>query len=550
MAENYEKFLTRDKKMHNISIYLDKPFFLDIVVKDGHIFDGWILKSRDELYVGKTKDELLGKLRWLKGKYNIRKSSGHKKEIIIVYIDNIAKIQGFFYNNITDSFGGLWVQLLDCIEFRPYTTWTKENAEETMETWFKTFRDEKYAYLTPAQCMRKRIAKAGKHDELIHEIYPHTYDLYNYMMDAVYGGVLYCKMDDGNKAIDRPMLGLDITSAYIHGLIFQKHCMSKIKAINTSEWENFFNRDDIGSIGTYRLKYAYPFSKISCFKDSNGNSLKSGMHEVIITLDNVDLEILFNLKNMTILECDCMLLYSFELDYLPNWFRDLCIHEYIKKSKLTKDSTEYKNQKILLNGGFFGNLITRDVERECAEFGVKEARQLYKKKQKESCTLPQWGVFTMSYTKKLVFDLAEQVTGWRYSDTDSIYSDDTEQNRLIVEAYNAKIREKNKVLCEKFGYDYEDLKDLGTFKIEAEITKFRAWGNKTYAYLTRDNNIIIKAAGCNKKEIDDDRIFDDDYKPRAGNTLFTYFDETGYYEAKTTNQLMLLHAIAIANLNK
>ena len=108
---------------------------------------------------------------------------------------------------------------------------------------------------------------------------------------------------------------------------------------------------------------------------------------------------------------------------------------------------------------------------------------------------------------------------------------------------------ENYRLCEKLGYmeyDLEKICKLGTFDFDAEIERFRVWGNKTYAYKTVGGKYVIKAAGCNKAELPaDDSIFDDDdYKPSVGTRIYTSYDENGYYETTSYGELGLLQTLA------
>ena len=66
-----------------------------------------------------------------------------------------------------------------------------------------------------------------------------------------------------------------------------------------------------------------------------------------------------------------------------------------------------------------------------------------------------------------------------------------------------------KEFCDKFGYDFEKLKTLGQFKLEAEIVKFKAYNYGKYVYTTKDGKLEIKASGCNKDQLpQDDSIYE------------------------------------------
>lgn len=539
-----------DKEFNNHSYYVNECYLLDIKVKDHHNCAGWTLRSVSHYYEGSDINALINTLHNLINSYKLVKHNKHSCDYLLIYVDDLTKIRGFLYNFIYKSDDhDMYINVFDCIEFRSYKHWTKDKdvAFETMNEWFNTFKDDKYMYFTPSQLNRKRIAKIMKNR--YEDEYPDERQYYQ-IMKAIHGGVLYYNKIPATTN----MIGLDITSAYIYGLLFCKQPMSKPENTDPDNWESYLGKDDVGSIGTYEIEYIHPINNIGCYKDINDQPLKTGHHTVKITLTNIDLKLLFDMKYMQIVNCKCLYLIHYKMDYAPKEFRDYCIDSYITKCSKLKGTIAYKNAKKSLNS-IFGNLIQQVVQRTFDEEykaskskskALKAASKAYKFLDKS--TRPEWGVFTMAYCKKLVYTLGLQVAGWRYSDTDSIYCDDDSANRVIVDQFNNKIMSENYALCEKLDYtDYnmDLLCKLGTFDLEAEIETFRVWGNKTYAYKTLDGKYVIKAAGCNKEELPtDDSIFTDpNYKPQVGTRIHTYYDETGYYEKISRNNNALLNGI-------
>ena len=541
-----DKIHVKDKAKYNHSYYCKDFYVLDIEVVNGCKFNSWTLSSKTHNYNGNTIDELIEILNCLKANHNLDVYNDTSKDILIIYIDELNKIRGYFNNLITYD-GKSYVQLFDNIEFRSYTDWTKDkNVIEVMDDWFNTFIDEKYFYLTTSQYMRKRINRVMKGKAK--DIYP-SFDEYNYFMDCISGGVLYCPINE----LNHKMKSYDICSAYIYGLIFKKHCCTKPVLTDCNTWNSYLDSEYEGSIGTYEIEYYCPVSTISCYKDINKQNLKSGQHKVTITLTNIDLRLLFNMRYMNIINCTCKLLYTFKLDYLPEEFRQLCIDIFIKKLHTDKNSIAYKNIKVLLNGGFFGNLILQNVQRAYDDEYKKShdtrkanqaAQAKYNDNYKNAATSPIWGIFTMSYARELVLTLGDNISGWRYSDTDSIYCDDTIDNDDNIDIFNQKIYNQNVKLCEKFNYDTE-IAILGTFEFEHDIKYFRVWGNKTYGFVTIDNKVIIKAAGSNKEELNvtPETLMQKDFKPKYDNRLIKTCDENGYYEARTRGGVALLKSI-------
>ena len=143
--------------------------------------------------------------------------------------------------------------------------------------------------------------------------------------------------------------------------------------------------------------------------------------------------------------------------------------------------------------------------------------------------------------------LGSKLDGWLYSDTDSIFCFDTPDNRKKIEAFNKKTRETVKNICDLYGYDFEDYKDLGCFMIEEKITKFKAWKQKQYVFTNTDGKITKKAAGCNRNVVVDESIYDknevpigekvihkffNDFPAKVKKDGKEYFSETSYYIMK------------------
>lgn len=542
----------KDKALAHHSYYVDECYVLNIKVSCGHNCAGWTLQSASHFYEGSDINSLVNTLHNLIDDYNLEKHNSHSCDYLMIYVDDLTKIRGFLYNYISKSDDHvMYIDVFDCIEFRSYRHWTKDKdmtiVLNTMISWFNLFIKDGYVYFTPNQLNRKRIRQLMP--DCCVDVYPDRVQ-YNQVMKAIHGGVLYYN----NIPAKGNMLGLDIVSAYIYGLVFCKHPVSKPENADTADWDSYLGKADVGSIGIYEIDYDYPINNISCYKDLNDEPLKAGHHIVRVALTNVDLKLMFDLKYMHIHNCKCLYLLDYKLDYLPKTFRDYCVSSYIHKCSLTKHTIEYDNSKVQLNG-IFGNLIlgyvkdAYDKEYKKSHDVVKATKAADKAYDDlDKSTRPEWGVFTMAYCKQLIYALGTQIAGWRYSDTDSIYCDKDSANIEIINAFNTQVMNNNFKLCEQLGYvdHIDDICKLGTFDFESDIERFRVWGNKTYAYKTVDGDYIVKAAGCNKEELPaDDSIFDDpEYKPKVGTRTYSEYDETGYYESTSRNKLALLRGLA------
>lgn len=514
----------KDKKLRHWSKYYQYVYTLDIdfesFEKRGEL-RGWTLSSTQETYHGATKEYFFEVLKELKRKLDLH-YTGSSDDVVVIYIDKIAKVKGFFNEAITQSFEDITYTLFDVFEIRSYTPWT-EDPSEMQEIVDKIFIPERYFYLTPNQRMRKKIEKTRS--EIVEQVYPDDYIDYGFIRQGLFGGICFCPYP--GMTVNKPMISIDLKSAYIFSLLIEKHCMSRLEKVDPQNFEYYLHNEYETSLGLYRIKYFASSSMIYTYKDIDGIQLQKGEQEVEIALTSIDLKILMKMEGFTIKELTCLYLEKYDLDHLPKPLMDILVEEYMKKDTLIKGTVEYKLQKVTLNG-IYGNSIKT----------VKDRKEFNDQKNK-SGLCPQWGVWTTSYTKKLLLGLATHLSGWVYSDTDSIYCADTPENRELIYHYNMQTQCRIRDFCDQYGYDFEALKELGSFEVEYEIKKFRALKRKEYLFTTKDDRIIVKAAGCNKEEMPlDDSLYNVSKLP-VGTRVFSDSDN-GYYEYTRDGELAAL----------
>ena len=505
MEDNY-MLQVKDKKVGNFSNYVTEGYGLYIdsfTYEDAGYVREWKLSNTVREWTGKTIPELLDTLKSLKSQYDLKTTfkKGNKRDteyrdLLVIYTDDLFKAKCFLYNyGLTDEFK-FYIQILDNIEIRECWYDDVDSAKDLAE-WAQFMIDElfipaKFFYITPNQVFRKTIQKVRKSVKctIAEQIYPKTHFDYLQLKKGYFGGILYSPFD---FIIYDNMLGLDIKSAYIYCMLIEQHCMSEQKEVNADNWEYYLSSKTKASFGEYTIKYsAYKketMAIISCYKNVDTHKCMTGEHvEDTFMLTNIDLKLF--LDNVDVDYVKCNYLYEYDLDYLPAYVRDelvldFCLKEEYSK-KYGKKHPKTRVQKIKLNGGY-------------GETVRKWSRTEYDEDRKDPNMAPQWGVWTTSYCKRLLIELATQLDGWYYSATDSIYCLDTPENRDALFNYNSRIRNNVKVFCDKFGYDYNALQDLGSFVIEKEIEQFRAFGPNQYMYTTTDGNTMIKASGCNKE---------------------------------------------------
>lgn len=508
----------RDKGYHKVSVYAeDGAGFKMYTITDGEAgyIRKWSLSIGPKNYEGTKVEEFINTLKDIIDERKLQKYSDYKKDIIVIYTEELNYIRGFFRNYVTEDFE-LYVQLLDFFEFREISDWSedvhtsREIANYASFLMTNVFKPYKKVFLTPNQKTRYKIMLKAKEyeDDCAKGIYPNNPDIYLYLKMGLFGGINYFLK---KGLITDPMVEYDLNSAYIFDFLIEVHCMTAFVPVDTANWEYYISSKTKGSLGRYKIRYFSKSRKVHCYKDINGVNCEDGEHTQIFIFNNVDLGTFLSLVDTAIVEC-CYL-FECEMNRIPKYLMDVLVEEYTKKVELKHvDDLAYDLQKIVLNG-IYGGSIRKLID----SLDIK-------KDSKKTAFAPQWGVWTCSYCKKYLIELANTLDGWYYSDTDSIFCLDTKENREKVEAFNAKIRAKVKDFCDEFGYDYEVLKNLGTFEEECKISKFKTWKNKVYAYKDAETDeVTVKAAGSNKEEIgNDDSVFDLEDIP-MGTKLFGYW---------------------------
>lgn len=511
-AKTREGFVaTENKKLRNWTMYYRKIGMLSLDIETienaGYII-GYDLKCFDTTLVGPSIHTLKNHLSFIIKNLGLHQITKSSKEVFVIYVDKLDKIRGFFKDDITDD-SGKAVELMDFIECREWKDWIDEESLEKMqEIVDKVFIPEKYFYLTPNQRTRKRLLKSCD-DKSYLEVYPEDFTTYKALRKALFGGLCYVKCP--GLIIEHHMICLDIKSAYIFSLLVEKHCMSKAEKISTDFWEYFLDAKDESSFGLYEIKYATASTIVSCYKDISGESFKKGEQVVKVWMNSIDLKLFMDLPKVYVHDVKCLYLEKYKMTYLPDYVRKYLIEEFIKKSEIneSKDPTLYALQKTVLNG-IYGNTI-KHIDCKDDFFALRKTNAL----------APQWGIWTTSYTKKLLIGLASKLQGWYYSDTDSIYCLYTPENVEIINEYNERISKRVYMdLCKGNDDLFEKLRDLGTFEEKHQIKKFKALKQKEYLFTDFDDKIHVKAAGCNKREMPlDDKLYDMDKLP-VGTRVF------------------------------
>lgn len=523
----------------------------------------WSL-SGDHACSGTTADEFITYCKQLIEKYDMTYECDEKKitNTLIIYIDNLKKVTGFFKPYITNKDNSKSIVLIDHIEFRSYldlnSSLDDEHALDAITDYMNMyFIPEKRWYITMQQRTRyllkfglnhKPNARRKKGEEKVRRVtcMPESADDLVNIHLGCFGGLTYCPIP--GKYYDYGMLYGDIDSAYIWALLTQKFPSSNPVVVKYPNIDN-----SKGHFGYYRITYDCKkhiidrFKQVTCTQDKLGFVVKKadaipyGKHTINIWLNDVDLESFQHIAKVEKIEP--IKIYEFDMDYIPQYIRELLLHLYDEKSNLKPKNKIYKKQygidmpeyvaiKAQLNG-VYGNLFRRKWAAYTIEDKMRSS--LYKKnsagipvpKRRDSKSnslydevyvCPYYAGFVTAYVFRQVLRVGLSVEHgtWAYSATDSNICKDTEHNRQIFDKINKQIADTNKALGvpEQLGqYEVTPLRRLKTFK------------KGQYVYEDNDGEMYIKACGCSVEA--GPNYFDADRIPKG--TIVYEYDDDGYY---------------------
>ena len=244
-----------------------------------------------------------------------------------------------------------------------------------------------------------------------------------------------------------------------------------------------------------------------------------------IWLNEVDLLTIRELYDWS--EAYAVDVYVASKSLIPKWFRDeifkifkeKCELEYEVKVLKSGDKTKYNLKKAQLNS-LYGMCVTFPIRPDIVEcykpekwrgeilengdyyedkIDMKKKFDKYLKDWKQ--VLPYvWGVYVTSWAQRHLFELSQCIDDinfhWLYSDTDSIYSDRWNEEKLA--AYNLSIKDKLKTA----GYGAVKIEDqeywLGIAELDETYDKFITQGAKRYA-VENHGEIKITVAGVPKQ---------------------------------------------------
>lgn len=448
----------------------------------GYVKSWQLSLSNATHYVGKTIEELIAKLNELKDIYDLQYLNEYHTDLLLIYTDDLKMLYYFLknYDSESEMFGDYSFNFKRVFEFRDINHWfdkpkhdALDIAKKVQQLYDDIFIPDKRFYITPTQSVLKKIKR--KCDSIIaKEIYPKYYFDYMRLIKAYFGGI--CVANVKNFLIDCfPIAEYDRKSAYIYDLLIEKHICEPLKSTNKSNYQFFLdNENSYFALMKIRIRKIYGINYyLTYMRDIEGKKLNESSELLMLT--NTDLNLL--IAGCKTLEYDVLSLDVAKKDYLPEYMRNVIEKEFIKKELL---GTIIQKKKV---NSIYGATVKKFEEND------------FKDQRDNAYLTPHWGIETAAYARKNLIRLALKLDNWLYTDTDSIYCEDNEKNATIIDEYNKEVENRVKKYCDKFGADFDKLKDLGKFMFKKAIKKMKINGKKQYMYTDINDEFTLIASG-------------------------------------------------------
>lgn len=364
---------------------------------------------------------------------------------------------------------------------------------------------------------RKISRKYQMHDR--YEKISSSYEVYLLLEKAFHGGYTHGNRDIIGNVIEGCISCYDFTSSYPYVMLTEKYPMTRFTRFRNATIDELINNSEKYAFITKlvmvkpRLKsdsIIMPVLQASkCTRSinaviDNGRILCAGLVEIIVTEQT--LKLIRSQYDYDLALCTDV--YYSRKEYLPRWFTDYIFKLFKDKSTLKgKDLLNYMISKGKLNS-CYGMSVQKMIQNEIIEdydTGEYETVSKYTKENYEKQIrnrnkfLPyQWGVWVTEYAMRNLFELGAMCGTWLYSDTDSVYGTDWDEE--AIKAYNMKCVEK----LEARGYgavEYEGKTYiLGTAALDGSYSQFKVLGAKRYC-VRADDGLHITVAGVPKKGV-------------------------------------------------
>lgn len=404
----------------------------------------------------------------------------------------------------------------------------------------------------PREEVRERAKKHRGHENFLREAL--SYEQFLKFMKLYHGGYSHAnRFYIGDVLNDDITSCRDFASSYPFCLCAFKYSSSAFVSLDRDVTPEYILKNAENYAFIFRISFMnirlkdhlFPMPALQAskcehtinMKTDNGRIIKAGY--CTLYMCELDLEVISSMYEWD--QCQCTEVEISKKDYLPRWFTDYVYELYAEKCRrkpLQKsDPVSYSLAKSRVNS-VYGLTVQKSLREnflevtEPGEYKINEngdtawfesgeyrtdfdqdPRKEYEKYLKSPNTvLPyQWGAYCTAYAFRNLFYLGECVNKtydkygnlaypphWYYSDTDSCYSDDWNEDKIA--AYN----ERCKQLLQANGYGpvIVDGKEywLGIAEPDSSYSEYVVLGSKRYCgRSTEDNKLHITVAGVPKQ---------------------------------------------------
>lgn len=361
----------------------------------------------------------------------------------------------------------------------------------------------------------KQYSDLGKYHKHIKSKFP-TKEEYDYVMNWVYrGGYVHGHINYvGHLFTEKDnVLSWDITSSYPSSIALEymprnfvkfhnqhpsieefKHLLKTMCVQFTARFEGLraTKGHSIESIN----KCIEMYDTYSCkLLIDNGRVLQGNIVVALTELDFDNYRRFYTWDSMSISN-----IYVANRVRFPKCVLEPMLQDYLKKQVLKANGENYYIEKTWVNS-YYGMLVCKLVEveliynNETHKAEKQEQLREWEKMVGKPLFYYYLGVYVSAQSRHKILqtlaDLTDLGLECLYLDTDSIkYIEKDNIGRNYFDKYNEQMREKTKILCEKYELDYEHFYDLGSYELEYEkpFETFKYLGAKRYLYTVKKGN--------------------------------------------------------------
>ena len=377
-----------------------------------------------------------------------------------------------------------------------------------------------------------------------------TYEQQKIMERVFHGGYTHGNRLYYNDTIYGRVSCYDFSSSYPYVLLSEKFGSEKFtKMQDRSMYDILRDKDNNAyffKFIAYNVRLKDPYFPMPCLQFSkctrtinadvdNGRITSCDACEIWLT--DADLEVIASQYDIE--KHICINVYASHKEYLPRWFTDYVYEQFTEKTRLKgQDRVLYNIAKGKLNS-LYGMTVQRPVPYniiehyetgEYSEDDSQDPEDDYRKyvNRKTNVLNYQIGVWVTAYAMRNLFQLGDCAGLWLYSDTDSCYGMDWDEEKLSI--YNEGCKEK----LRRNGYGAVIHNDReywpGIAELDGVYKEFKEIHSKCYCGRTEDGELKITVAGVPKKGVE---VLNDDIKnfcpgcvfpgTITGKKTYTYF---------------------------